>query len=113
MESPLSGSSIPADGTGLFGVKWGFQDNPWAEHESLDRRDGRKKVFRFLVDKESIKHCCPVHRPLFLKGKKDFWRIYDLYSRSIILYISKAHCVSGLNESLHLRVDSFFRKGPR
>lgn len=109
---PLSGISIPADSAGLLGVKWGFWDNPWAEQGSLDRREGRK-VFRFFVSKESIKHCSPIHLPLFLKGKKDFWRIYGLYSRPIILYISKAQRVSGVNEPLYLRVDSFFRKGPR
>lgn len=84
MELPLSGISIPANGTALFGVKCRFRDNPWAEHRSLDRRDGRKYIFRFLVGKESIKHCSPIALPLFLKGKKyifleSLWFVVQIY----------------------------------
>lgn len=73
------------------------------------KREQKKiHVFRFHIGKEIIKHCSSVHLLLFLKGKRDFGRIYAFHSMSSVLYVSKPQCVSGMNEPLSLSYSWFF-----
>lgn len=85
----------------------------WAEHGSLDRRDDRKKNSLGFLLKNQSNTIVLFTSHYFWKEKKKICGEFMVCTPDLLYFTSVKHTVSGLNESLYVRADSLFRKGPR